>query len=744
MNDTNPSLKFVLFLSWLLLAAGVRAEVDRVSRQARDAELAGKILQDGRMDAVERMGNALLKTGFNAGGHYQEVWIRDLSTFIIPMLDVVPPQSVRESLLIFLHFQGEDGNVVDGYVPREKGEARYRFRFSATQPDFKAHKNTVETDQESSLVLAVCRYVAKARDTAILDEIVHGIPVRQRLEMALEYPLKHRFSRQHGLIWGGTTADWGDVQPEHDWGVELDASSHRAIDIYDNALFLLAIRNYMNTACAGDRLQQEKWERCARALRRSVREHLWDEAATKFVPHLYLDGSPFPAEFDEGNIYYHGGTAVAIEAGLLTQSEISASYRKMRENVERAGAATVGLTLYPPYPKGFFKNKSMAPYSYQNGGDWTWFGARLVTQLARNGYAEESYRELGPMLDRVIKHQGFFEWWTPGNQPRGAGGFKASAGSLLGAIHELRHWARNNSMAKVSAPQAVRAANPDSRNLSAQLPPGSGKHFDLAYVAGTKPGLKPDSVQTLDLFVPPGKGPFPLVFWIHGGGWHSGGKENSGINLALKFLPKGFALASINYRLTADAPFPAQIEDCNAALIYLRKHAAEYRLDPNRVGALGHSAGAHLAALMAVTGDSHRFSPNPGADARIQAAVCWATPADLDRERSNWPKNSMMYNGTNAPLWHFFVDKKYDGEFARMASPASYVHREVPPMTIVHGAQDELVPPNQAVAFAEALKKAGVQVALRVDPDRGHDVMNAASVDESVLFFTGILKPSRH
>jgi hypothetical protein len=169
---------------------------------------------------------------------------------------------------------------------------------------------------------------------------------------------------------------------------------------------------------------------------------LWDEDAEKFIPHLYLDGSPFPAEFHESRVFYHGGTTVAIEAGLLTQSELGTSYRAMRENVERSGAATIGLTLYPAYPEGFFKNKSMSPYSYQNGGDWTWFGARFVTQLVRNGYVEESYRELGPMLDRVIRHQGFFEWWTLANQPRGASGFKGSAGTLLEAIHELRRWAR--------------------------------------------------------------------------------------------------------------------------------------------------------------------------------------------------------------------------------------------------------------------------------------------------------------
>ena len=102
----------------------------------------------------------------------------------------------------------------------------------------------------------------------------------------------------------------------------------------------------------------------------------------------------------------------------------------------------------------------------------------------------------------------------------------------------------------------------------------------------------------------------------------------------------------------------------------------------------------------------------------------------------------MMYNGTNAPLWALFPDKSYDGSFARTASPATYVHPGVPPMLIVHGAQDKLVPPGQAVAFAEALKRVDVKVSLRVDPDHGHDVMNARSTDEAMAFFQRILMPA--
>jgi glycogen debranching enzyme len=429
----------------MMMGTALMAQSDHGDRPAAGRELAQTILQDERLDAVVRVGHELLKSGMNAGSGYSEVWIRDLNTFIVPLLDVAPRESVRDALLSFFHFQGEDGNIVDGYVPRERGHVGYKYRDAATKPGLKAHKNTVETDQESSLVQAVCRYIRKTGDVAILDEVVRSIPVRKRLEMALEYPLKHRYSEKHGLVWGATTADWGDVQPEHSWGVELDENSHLAIDIYDNALLLVAIGEYLETVCADDSARKNRWTEVRESLRKAVREHLWDEAAAKFIPHVYLEGSPFPVDFDESEVFYHGGTAVAIEAGLLERAEIAATHQKMRENVKRAGAATIGLTMYPPYPEGLFKNRAMGPYSYQNGGDWTWFGARMVRQLARNGFVEESYQELVPMLDRVLKHDGFFEWWTPGNAPRGSGEFRGSAGVLIEAINELRQWAQKQS-----------------------------------------------------------------------------------------------------------------------------------------------------------------------------------------------------------------------------------------------------------------------------------------------------------
>ena len=206
---------------------------------------------------------------------------------------------------------------------------------------------------------------------------------------------------------------------------------------------MIAIEEYVDSIVAEDTKLKSRWEKVHKSLYESARKYLWDDTAQKFVPHIFLEeGSPFPREFDEEQIFYHGGTAVAIEAGLLDSDEIAASLRKMRENVEQAGAASIGLNLYPIYPEGLFLSKSMRSWNYMNGGDWTWFGARMVRQLARYGFAADALRELEPMMNRVLEHDGFFEWWTRANEPMGARNFKGSAGVLMESILELRKWAR--------------------------------------------------------------------------------------------------------------------------------------------------------------------------------------------------------------------------------------------------------------------------------------------------------------
>jgi hypothetical protein len=383
-----------------------------------------------------------MKTGFNAGDGYREVWIRDYNTFIELAAQVYPKEELKENLLVFCRMQGDDGNIIDGFTPVEQiGKGETDFSYSKLESRYAAHKNTVETDQESSLVQAVYKYIKLTGDTSIMSEKVGDKTVAERLEWAMDFLMQHRFNEQYGLIFGATTADWGDVQPEHGWGVDLDNNTHPAIDIYDNAMFIIALNNMIEILPD----TKTKWGPIKESIAQNCRKYLWDNDNQKFIPHIYLEkGSPFPADFDENQIYYFGGTAIAIEAGLLSREEIKVSLDEMVRRVKDAGAPSIGLTLYPPYPEGYFANKIMNPiYSYQNGGDWTWFGGRMIQQLIKHGFYEEAYREVQPMVKRVKDNDGFFEWYSINNEPRGSGTFRGEAGVLFTAIKMFEEWKVN-------------------------------------------------------------------------------------------------------------------------------------------------------------------------------------------------------------------------------------------------------------------------------------------------------------
>ncbi|XHR29485.1 MAG: alpha/beta fold hydrolase [Chthoniobacteraceae bacterium] len=271
-----------------------------------------------------------------------------------------------------------------------------------------------------------------------------------------------------------------------------------------------------------------------------------------------------------------------------------------------------------------------------------------------------------------------------------------------------------------------------------KLPLESIALFDQPYLPGADTKAALAANQTLDLYVPPGPGPFPLIVWIHGGGWHSGNKNTGAAPL---FLKAGFALASLDYRLIQDnAPFPAQIEDCLSALAWLRQNAPHYRIDPGQIGVIGHSAGAHLAALIATIGGTALFSPTHNVAPRVQAAVLWSGPLDLGRERGQWPRSAFPWNPSDPFCRMFFPGGSYDEAFAQWASPASYVTASAPPMLIVHGAKDTTVPDGQAVAFAESLKRQGVPATFRSEPESNHNIVTLQNFQEALGFFSSILK----
>lgn len=471
----------------LILALLTACQVNRETQR----DLPEEILSNDLFKYTRELAREVVRSGFSAGDGYDEVWIRDYNTFIEVASTVFEPERLKEQILVFFRMQGPDGNIVDGFVPRDQAVLNYDYLYFDAEPRYAGHKNTVETDQESSLVQTVYKYIKSTGDRSILEEEVEGVRVAERLESAMRFLMEQRYDRDYGLIWGATTTDWGDVQPEHEWGVFLTEDSHYAIDIYDNAMFLIALDNVMELV-EGSRA---RWKPVRDAIANNVRKHLWDEEGQKFVPHLYLDDSPFPEDFNEEAIYYHGGTAVAIEAGLLSREEVARSLNRMVENVEAIGAGSIGLTLYPAYPDGFFKNPSMHAYGYQNGGDWTWFGARMIRQLVEYGFMEEAYDQLLPMVQRVYDNQGFYEWYTVQNEARGSGTFRGSAGVLYTAIRGLEKWAANQQpdpnvvliMVDDMGYGDLASYNPDSKIPTPHIDQiaRSGMRFTDAHAAGS-------------------------------------------------------------------------------------------------------------------------------------------------------------------------------------------------------------------------------------------------------------------
>ena len=400
------------------------------------------IKKDSTLQIVKSKALKIIKKGFNAGDGYAEVWIRDYTTFMDLAAEVYDTDMLKENLRVFFRLQGDDGNIIDGFIPKEKAKPTkdgYKFIFTDLEKKYAGHKNTVETDHETSLVQGVYRYFKKTGDKNFLKEKIGNKTVAERLEWSMDFLMKKRFDKKHGLIWGDTTADWGDVQPLGAWGVVITKDSHLAIDIYDNAMFIIALDNLMEMVPA----TKQKWLPIKESIAKKTMKYLWDKENQKFIPHIYLKDSPFPANLDENKIYYHGGTAVAILAGLLNKKQIKISLEKMIDNMKKSGAGSIGLTMYPPYPEGAFQNKGMYPYGYQNGGDWTWFGGRMIIALAENGFMKEAYEQAKPMMERVVKNNGFFEWYTVDNKPKGSATFKGSAGVLFDVIRIFENYAQS-------------------------------------------------------------------------------------------------------------------------------------------------------------------------------------------------------------------------------------------------------------------------------------------------------------
>jgi len=249
------------------------------------------------------------------------------------------------------------------------------------------------------------------------------------------------------------------------------------------------------------------------------------------------------------------------------------------------------------------------------------------------------------------------------------------------------------------------AASPVFAQGPARLPEGVQAHRDLAYVENGHERHK------LDLYLPAqAKGPLPLLIWVHGGGWQNGSKDGCP-PLRAGYVERGYAVASLNYRLSGHAVFPAQIEDCKAAIRWLRAHAKEFGLDPQRFGVWGSSAGGHLVALLGTSGEVKAFDVGAHLDqsSAVQAVCDYYGPTDFFAfVTTKGYESHAAANAPEAKLLGGTVEEKR--ELATQANPITHLTADDPPFLIVHGDRDPVVPLNQSELLFEALKKSGVSV----------------------------------
>jgi acetyl esterase/lipase len=278
--------------------------------------------------------------------------------------------------------------------------------------------------------------------------------------------------------------------------------------------------------------------------------------------------------------------------------------------------------------------------------------------------------------------------------------------------------------------------------LAACCPPARGDarprvttEDDLIYTKAGEAELKLDLARPAE-----GDGPFPGVLVIHGGGWRQGDKAQMRGALT-EFARRGYVAIAPQYRFCPQDTFPAQVHDVKAAVRWLKRHAKDYKLDPEHIGAIGFSAGGHLSLMLGLTGPGDDLEGDHSADApstRIQAVVNYFGPTDFTASDLPEPSRQLVKDFLGGT-------PEEKPAAAAKASPLTYVTKDDPPILTFHGTKDGLVPYTQAVKLTDALTAAGVpgRVDLLIGAEhgwRGNDLTQ--TMGEAFHFFDRYLKPA--
>lgn len=362
--------------------------------------------------------------GFSAGSDYPAVWIRDTATYISYAKRYYSFHQLAPIVELFFQYQYDDASVPDWVNP-------------AGQTD----KNTVETDQESSLVLAA---FALGQDQPLWwRKIIKGKTLIERMDEALTWVWQNKRDLNYNLVVSAFTADWGDIDnsfPDQR-ATKLSHHSMLVLSTYTQARYIQAIAALVNMYemldGSGYREKIILWQQRMDMIKVNTKKYLYLPDRGYFITHIVLHEDREKYFQMERDMLAVGGNAEAMIAGLMSPIEIQRFLTVLEARRQQYRLRTVSFTLLPPYPAGFFSHHLLAhPWNYQNGGEWDWIGARVIKGLLLNQFKKEAEVYLLEIVKKNLANFCIYEWEDRQGVGRGALFYTGAAG-ILGEVISL-------------------------------------------------------------------------------------------------------------------------------------------------------------------------------------------------------------------------------------------------------------------------------------------------------------------
>ncbi len=390
-------------------------------------------------EAVFNTGDEIIH-GFRPGKVYPEMYVRDIAWGMETAQYYYSDEYLREPIEAYLRRQySASTRSLDGDFGVVAGAGAIG---GIITPDGRSNKQTITTDEETSLIHAAYLYYNMAYNTDWLQKPINGVPLIERLNLAASWLYTHRLDQGLELLWRGHTTDWGDVKFEKGPGYTdyNPAQDHLTASIYDQALAYMALVELAKmNAAVGDTARADEWQSKAEALKTQTNALLWQAKKGFYLTHAHV--TPLEHSFDESNMISISN-ALAVYAGLTDFRQSQAIFQRLEEARLAAGAKKPGVSIYPYYPNQwpdlFFEYSGMGYGNYQNGGVWDWWGGVQIKAEFLNGFSEAGRIHLLQVANDWQKHPGnIIEWQsTTDSRHEGSHYYSAAAGTMGSAIIE--------------------------------------------------------------------------------------------------------------------------------------------------------------------------------------------------------------------------------------------------------------------------------------------------------------------